>query len=214
MDLYLIRHAQSANNARPTELRVEDPEITETGHQQAERLAAWASKLQLTQLYTSAFLRTLQTTSYLQKATGLTPHVRVQLHEVGGCVAGTHAGNMRGRPGMNGPQIQEQFPGYVIPPDLSIEGWWTCKPYESYDAAQLRARNLLDWTLTTFAGTAERVAYVMHADFKMAFLDLLDLRLMDTPFNTSVTHLHLKDQQLELEKFNMVEHLTEPLLTS
>ena len=36
MELYLIRHAQSQNNALPEEQRVEDPGLTELGNQQAD----------------------------------------------------------------------------------------------------------------------------------------------------------------------------------
>ena len=41
VQLYLIRHGQSENNARPEHLRVEDAELTDLGHQQAEQLAPW-----------------------------------------------------------------------------------------------------------------------------------------------------------------------------
>jgi len=213
MDLYLIRHAQSANNARPTESRVEDPGITELGCQQAERLGQWIGSLNLTQVYTSAFLRTLQTTSYIHRATGIVPQVRVQLHEVGGCVAGTAAGSMKGRPGMNAAQIQEQFPGYLLPADLHANGWWNSQPYESYEAATLRAAQLLELTMQEFSTTTERIAYVMHADFKLTLLDQLAARLVDTPWNTSVTHLRLQNNKLAVERYNMVEHLEEELLS-
>jgi 2,3-bisphosphoglycerate-dependent phosphoglycerate mutase len=48
MQLLLVRHAQSANNALPTELRVHDPGLTETGNLQAEHLADWLQTLPLT----------------------------------------------------------------------------------------------------------------------------------------------------------------------
>ena len=42
MQLYLIRHGQSENNGRPEHLRVEDAELTDLGHQQAEQATAGA----------------------------------------------------------------------------------------------------------------------------------------------------------------------------
>ena len=43
MEVYIIRHAQSTNNALMDDqhMRVEDPPLTEVGHQQAERLSAF-----------------------------------------------------------------------------------------------------------------------------------------------------------------------------
>ena len=40
MRLYLIRHAQSENNARPEHERVEDPGLTELGARQIDHLVA------------------------------------------------------------------------------------------------------------------------------------------------------------------------------
>ena len=85
MQLFLIRHAQSQNNALPEEQRVEDPGLTELGHRQAELLADWVPALNLTRLITSPFRRTLLTTEPIRRATSLIPEVRVDLHEQGGC---------------------------------------------------------------------------------------------------------------------------------
>jgi len=214
MELYLIRHAQSENNARPTALRVEDPGLTSVGHKQAELLGQWVCGLSLTHVYTSAFLRTLLTSSYIYRSTGIAPQVRAELHEVGGCVAGNTPGQMTGRPGMNRPQVEQQFPGYEFPDDLPEEGWWRSQPYEPHENALLRARNLLQRTLDEFAGTNARIAYVMHADFKSLFIEQFHTGLLDTPWNTSVSHLRLNDNALLVERYNLVEHLSEDLLTS
>jgi len=60
MDLYLVRHAQSQNNALPERLRVADPDLTDLGHQQAARLAERVRSLKLTRLLTSPFRRALR----------------------------------------------------------------------------------------------------------------------------------------------------------
>ncbi len=88
VDLYLVRHAQSRNNAQPVELRVEDPALTDLGHEQARRLAERVTRLRLTKLFTSPFRRALQTAEHVRLATGLIPEVRIDLHEKGGCVSG------------------------------------------------------------------------------------------------------------------------------
>ena len=71
MQLYLIRHGQSENNARPEHMRVEDAELTELGHQQARHLAPWIATLELDRLFCSPFRRALQTAWPLMQQAGL-----------------------------------------------------------------------------------------------------------------------------------------------
>jgi 2,3-bisphosphoglycerate-dependent phosphoglycerate mutase len=52
MQLYLIRHAESTNNAKPPRQRVEDPPITELGESQATHLAKWTSTTEIDTLIT------------------------------------------------------------------------------------------------------------------------------------------------------------------
>ncbi len=136
MQLYLIRHAQSENNARGQTQRVEDPALTQLGHEQARRLARRVASLGLTRLISSPFLRALQTTDHLRLATGLRPEVRIELHEKGGCVAGSGKGLMIGRPGMTRSRIATLFPDYTIATEMDGEGWWGSKHLETEAAAR------------------------------------------------------------------------------
>jgi 2,3-bisphosphoglycerate-dependent phosphoglycerate mutase len=106
MELYLIRHAQSANNAKPESQRIPDPPITDLGHEQARRLARRLSSLGLTRVITSPFLRTLQTAEKIQSETFINPEVRIDLHEEGGCYSGYLPSNIAGQPGLNRCQIE------------------------------------------------------------------------------------------------------------
>ena len=65
MNLYLIRHGQSENNALDESLRVHDPGLTETGLTQVEYLGKWFSVRPLDVLVTSPFRRALLTTCLL-----------------------------------------------------------------------------------------------------------------------------------------------------
>lgn len=214
MQLYLIRHAQSQNNALPEGQRVEDPPITEIGHEQARRLAGVLPELELTSLVTSPFLRTLQTTEHLRQTTRLTPYVRPELHERGGCMAGPSVEVMVGRPGLSREQILAQFPGYEIAPEIDGQGWWRSQPYESLELAQLRAQRLLDDTLAQYAHTDARVGYVMHADFKLLFLLLLHREPLDVPHNASLTRLTITPQRIQLDDYNSIAHLPADLITA
>ena len=213
MQLYLIRHAQSQNNALPESLRVEDPPITELGHQQAKQLGEAMPALELTHLVTSPFRRTLETTEYVRQATGLTPHVRTELHELGGCMRGASIAEMVGAPGMNREEIEAEFGGYEVGSEIDGGGWWGGKPYEEYHAAVRRAEKLLKRTREEFAASDARVAYVMHADFKRIFLELFhDIR--QTPFNASVTCVTITTGETAVEDYNNIDHLTEELHTA
>lgn len=213
MDLYLIRHSQSLNNARSHAQRVEDPSLSKLGREQGGYLARHVVALGLTRMVVSPFLRTLQTAELLRPATGLAPHVAVLLHEVGGCMWGPSPSEMVGRPGLTRSAIKSGFPGYEIDSGIDERGWWQSRPYETREQAMVRTRELLDWTYQCFADTTERVAYVMHGDIERLFLECLGVTVSTVPFNASVTRLQLASKLLNLEDFNDVRHLPPELLT-
>jgi len=214
MELFLIRHAQSANNALPESQRVEDPALTDLGIRQAERLAEWIPTLNLTRLVTSPFRRTLLTTQPIHQATGLTPQVRIDLHELGGCYRGHVPGQLEGRPGLNATQIRSEFGHHEFDDHIGEDGWWASKPYESSQNGSDRAARLLHRTIDEFSGTTERVAYVMHADFKCTFIEAFHARgLTAIPRNTSVTRVGIEGSLATLLDFNLTDHLDAELIS-
>lgn len=214
MELYLIRHAQSMNNARPEQDRVEDPPLSDIGHQQCIHLAKWIPSLKLTRLVTSPFLRTLQTTDHIVRSLRLRPEVRIDLHEQGGCVSGPTRDVFSGRPGMTRSQICSQFPEFNIAPNIGCNGWWGSKPFETEDVAQQRATRLLARAVVELAGTQARVAYVMHGDIERLVLAQVHTEPLETPFNTSVAKLLISPDGCKLEEYNCVDHLPDDLVTS
>lgn len=213
MDLFLIRHAQSLNNARPGAERVEDPALTDLGRRQAACLADQIPTLGLTRMVVSPFLRTLETAEFLWRVAQLAPQVQVSLHEVGGCVHGPDPSVMVGRPGMTRATIEERFPGYVVESRIDAQGWWRSQPYETPAQARTRAGELLADTQRRFAHTAERVAYVMHADIEMLFLACLTATEIEVPFNTSITRVVVTPEATRIEDYNDVCHLAAELQT-
>jgi len=213
MRLYLIRHAESQNNALPESQRVEDPGITELGYRQARHLAERVGGLGLTKLFTSPFLRTLQTTSPIYEATKLTPNVRVALHEEGGCFSGYTPENMAGRPGMGRSDIEREFPGFIVSAELGDGGWWTSALHESHELAGRRAAQLFRRTVDEFSDTDEQVAFVMHADIKMLFLQQFHSEPLDLPSNTSITAIQIDAGDCRLVDYNCVRHLPDKLVT-
>lgn len=213
MFLYLIRHAQSQNNAVPESQRVEDPGITEIGRRQAMCLAERVASLELTRLVTSPFRRTLETTKLIGEATSLVPEVRLELHELGGCYRGYTPQNIVGRPGMNRLAIEKEFSALVVSPEIDRNGWWASKPQETRELARRRAAKLLRGTVDEFGDTDERVAFVMHADIKILLLEQFHPEPLDVPRNTSLTTLQISSKECRLEHYNCVRHLPSELIT-
>ncbi len=111
MELYIIRHAQSTNNAlKNPRFRINDPALTALGHQQAELVAQHLADgvnlemtvgisdedthvnrrrgYKLTRLYCSAMHRAMLTANHIGQATGLTPEIWLDIHEAGGIFDG------------------------------------------------------------------------------------------------------------------------------
>ena len=212
MELYLIRHAQSRNNALPEEQRIEDPGLTEVGQQQAEFLARWIPTLNLTKVITSPFLRALKTAERVHQATNLVPEVRTAIHELGGCCSGYPEIGMVGRPGMKRTEIEQQFPAFQVSDEIDGEGWWRSQPYETREQARQRAARVLQQTRQEFGHTSHRVAYVTHADFKLLFLEHIHAEPLDVPCNASVTKVVISADECRLVDHNCVQHLPADLI--
>ncbi|MHB0959744.1 MAG: histidine phosphatase family protein [Pirellulaceae bacterium] len=213
MDLYLIRHAQSRNNAQPAALRVEDPPLTDLGHVQARHLAARVAELQLTRLVTSPFRRALQTAEHIYQATGLVPEVCIDLHETGGCVQGIDPATMVGRPGMSRAEILAEFPRCQIDTSIDGDGWWRNQPYECESLARQRAARLLAQTRSTYAATEHRVAFVMHGDFELLFLSQFHPLPLVLALNASLTHVRVSPEATALVEFNSIDHMADHMMT-
>ena len=218
MQLYLIRHAQSQNNARPESERIEDPGITEVGQRQARLLADRFAGQGVTHLLTSAFRRALQTTRPLANSLGLTPRIWTELHERGGCYRGYQPGQQEGRPGLTRRELQRDFPEFEIPSDIDQHGWWKSRPHETFAQAWSRAGRQVDRLFAEFAGTDAEVACVIHADFKELMLrrileEKFDHHLGASLLNVSVSHFRFEGRQPQLVALCDVTHVPDGLRT-
>jgi len=219
MDLFLIRHAQSSNNAGPQEERVDDPGLTELGHRQARKLGEWIPKLELTRLITSPFLRCLQTTECVYESTGLLPEVWVDLHEQGGCLSGYDHATTKGETGMTNGDFSRVYPDYIIPDEIDQDGWWKRKSLETLDQAQERAKRVRERTLQEFASTEERIAFISHGDFKRILVGTLVGSLdnghkwVANCANTALTEFRINEESIQLCRFNCVPHLSDEMVS-
>jgi len=223
--LYLIRHAQSYNNALDdVRLRVCDPPLTELGHRQAEILAQYLSGQQLCgngqhlRLVCSPMLRALQTARYLQQALGVTPEVWVDIHEHGGIYLDNwEQGSRFGCPGMTRSQILEQFPDYRLPAEITEQGWWQ-GGFEELWACQARAIKVANALRQPVTGDVCLIV-MSHATFLSCLLKALYNLLPGEQMwfshrNTGISHLHVDGEcRLSTRYLNQIGHLPPGLVT-
>jgi 2,3-bisphosphoglycerate-dependent phosphoglycerate mutase len=241
MQLYIIRHAQSTNNALadPRE-RDRDPTLTELGERQADILARHvAAGVELvppisttngrngqgyyfTHLYCSPMWRALQTVDSIGQALGLTPEVWADIHEQGGIYLDHQDGRGPiGYPGKTRQEIQAVFPRYVLPEDVTDRGWWS-RDYEDWPTCHERAARVAE-EIRSWADRDgqddERIAFVSHGGFADALLKALfnqpaDRGLFYYHYNTAISRIEFRDDgRLSVRYMNRVDHLPPELVS-
>lgn len=237
MQLYIIRHAQSSNNALADERdRVCDPLLTELGKRQAEILAdhlAYGTPLEaiggdgagkpgtgygLARLLCSSMRRSLQTAQPIARATGLQVEVLIDIHECGGIYL--DQGGDIGRVGLGGitrSELAREFPGYLTPDEITEEGWWS-GGWESDEAAFHRAHRVAN-LLRGWAERQERVALITHGGFSHLLLQALTGNLGSEQYfyhhnNTGISLVTLEPgQRVDIRYLNRVHHIPPELLS-
>lgn len=149
MQLYLIRHAESENNALyartgASKGRHYDPALTDIGREQVRCLAdffrtsanatpnghmtpfgADVSHVTLTDLYTSLMTRAVVTAQGIAEAVGIPLTAWRDVHECGGLyLEDETTGDKIGQAGPNRIYFNQHFPGLALPSDLDDIGWW------------------------------------------------------------------------------------------
>ncbi len=147
MELYIIRHGQSTNNAlNEVSTRHYDPPLSDLGKRQSDKLAAWLASGDLRtpwsdpdtgftrldpipnftfdHLYCSAMHRALLTALPVGQALGINPEVWIDIHEHGGMYLEAPDGSITGYPGRTRDEIAAEFPHYAIPESVTEKGWY------------------------------------------------------------------------------------------
>ncbi len=192
MNLFIIRHAESANNRIASQVdydtfvatREFDPPITDVGHLQSSQLAQHLASSEhpefgrksaeakqigygITHLYCSPMRRSLQTALPVSQALGLPLVVWSDIHEQGGLFQGNpHTGEgLHGSPGLTRSEMVRQFPGVQLPDEITEEGWWPGH-YEDMHECDARAERVAR-RLFSLADheTHARIAIVSHGTF-------------------------------------------------
>ncbi len=224
MHVYLIRHAQSENNVLTVETmsrRKVDPDLTELGYQQREKLARHVARqrdvsgdgFEITRLYTSAMYRCLATAQALSEALELRPKVWPDLHEMGGMFQRRN-GRFQGYGGMTRAEIQEQFPDYQLPDSVTERGWYDAAlGYEPETHSLFRAIKVAE-ELQGWSGSDEAIGLVSHAGFLDRLVKAIFGQLPSPPHtmryyhdNTAITRINYEGSRPILHYLNRLDHL-------
>jgi 2,3-bisphosphoglycerate-dependent phosphoglycerate mutase len=229
MELFLIRHGQSTNNALDDwTQRVEDPLLTESGHRQAEHAAAHlaaglhlhpttrnAPRPLLDRLYCSPMIRAMQTAHAIGRSVGVAPEVWTDIHEVGGIYLDEGPRKV-GYPGRTRSELARLCPDCILSSDLTEAGWWN-RDFEEALQGHTRAAHVAR-ALRDRAAEDTRIGLVSHGDFMSALLRALGGLSSEAPIyyehrNTGITCIDLTPQSARVRYLNRVHHLPEELDT-
>ena len=240
MEFYFIRHAQSENNALwaltgSYETRLEDPDLTGLGRQQAEILAGFLARpggqppdpdhdfqniagFPFTHLYCSLMVRAVATGTVVARALGLPLVAWEEIHEVGGILYWDAAlGQGFGRPGPNRAYFETHYPDLVLPASLGEEGWWN-RPFEERAERPHRARRFVEELLQRHGGGDDRVAIISHGGFYHQVLRVLlgitgAEGLWFSLNNAAITRIDFVDGDVGVRYMNRLDFMPGELIT-
>lgn len=215
--LHLIRHAESENNAKPENERVEDPGITPLGEQQAIQLGRWLKAMPMDCIITSPFRRALQTTSYVAQTSKVAIEIDPETYEEGGCYRG-HGTNVSGAPGYNRAEILQWIPNAQVHESIQDNGWWNGRIPETREQAIERADRIVQNLTERFFGQDVTVVMIIHADIIRHMLtkmlaDCVNTKRLGPLCNTGITRLDLVNDSWNLQWLNSIGHLSPGIVT-
>ncbi|MEM7207248.1 MAG: histidine phosphatase family protein [Pseudomonadota bacterium] len=197
MRLYLIRHAQSANNAAiaaaggsdQAQGRCSDPEITQTGHRQSALLASHlagpdseprqhpfrpvaTSSFNLTHVYCSLMTRSILTAEYIAASCDLPLRALPDVFERHGLYEYDDNGHKQGVEGPGREYFEQRFSSLELPASLNNAGWWN-QPVEEDPAFVERVDSVVQSVRDNRFGIDDCIALVAHGDFIDQFVNAL-----------------------------------------
>lgn len=188
MEVFLVRHGQSQANAGLTDHL--DSGLTEVGAEQARLTAERLRVEHLTRAYVSPLRRTLETMSFICRASDLRAEVTPEACEY----FSSRNPGYAAFPGLSPDEIISRFPfahfGSAFP---CSPKWW---PQEPEDENRLydRAVRLRDLLLKNHTGAQENIVVVSHADTVARLIEAfqripLDLAGTPWPNNCGISRL-------------------------
>jgi len=154
MQIYLVRHGQSQNNAGGASAH--NVPLTDLGHDQVRRAAeALADQGKFEALYCSPLKRALQSAATLHAQLGLAPYVHPAFSETG---------FSWGEPDATREELQADYPDFILDESITSSGWAPAD-HETEDESYERAGEVIHWLSTRHPEPDARILVVTHGRF-------------------------------------------------
>jgi len=223
--VYFIRHAESNNNLMHLmygdtyePLRLPDPPLSPPGVDQAKSLNKFVKEnwldFKFEAVFASPMVRAIHTAQLVSEDLEVDKAVWSDVFEARGC-----RDKGKGHPGTPRHKLENMFPEFRLPSEVTDEGWYFNPKEETREEAFLRAKmvwNKLKWGNLPY----KRIALVSHGMFLNCLFTALvkkDLHLrkihLDSKlgfFNTGVTKVVLNQGSPVIDYIDRVDHLPEP----
>jgi 2,3-bisphosphoglycerate-dependent phosphoglycerate mutase len=224
MTLYLIRHAQSANNELYDRTgksvgRSDDPELTALGAEQARILADYLAADggscdggRFTHLYCSLMVRAVATATEVSRSCNLPLVAWPEVHErMGIFLEDERTGELIGQPGKSRSYFEKHYPELQLPDSLNEHGWWS-RPAETEPQWKQRTRDFLAELRRRHGNGEDRVAVVTHGGFYHEVLLALSggsdsEGVWFTLHNTGMTRIDFRSTHTAVIYHNRLQHL-------
>lgn len=201
MDLILVRHGQSQNNA--TQEGILNSPLTSLGHQQAESVGRAVAALKPEVIASGSLQRALQTAWATAEQVNLPIEVWNHAHEV------------RLKSGYDGLHIDEmyqRFPSAIFNEKNMVNDRWQHTSDNSLERARTRATTLLDNFWEKYLG--KRVAVFLHGHLNRLIIQSI---LGPSTFgrihirqpNACINRFIFEDEHIHVHSISDVSHLTQ-----
>lgn len=230
MQLYIIRHGQSTNNARwETQDSVvaslsSDPVLTDKGVRQAELLADFLAVSKpgqedfwrdpqnrlgfgLTHIYCSLMQRAIHTGSIIAGRLNLPLVGLPEAHEVGGIFLESMGNDMleiSWEHGVTREFLSTYYPHLTLAQPIESSGWWRGGKEDS-SLPLNRAQGVLNWIKEHHLGSDDRVAIVTHGGFYNYLLRAMLHISLDEPDNRKLDY-RLIYNNCAISRFDFVDN--------
>jgi broad specificity phosphatase PhoE len=173
----------------------------------------------LHRLNVSPMWRALQTVQPIAQILEMAPEVRTDIFEHGGIFLRGEDGVSRGYPGADRAKILADFPDYILPDEITDQGWWQG---DEEDLAACHARAIRvahglreEADAAREAGERRRAVMVSHGTFMDALIKAILGQLPSYAVyyyhnNTGITCIDFNKSNVALRFMNRCDHLVEP----
>ncbi len=206
MQLYLMRHGQSQNNAG--DASAHNVPLTSLGLEQSRRAAEVLADQRFDTIYCSPLKRALQTAAILHSRLGIAPYVHPSFSETG---------FSWGEPDDTREQLLSDYPDFILDASITNSGWAPADE-ETEQEAYVRACEIVQWLSKRHPEPDSRILVVTHGNYGGIVIgSVLGLRpcgyTQFSQHNTGISRADISDEERKLRFLNATTHLSEDMLT-